>query len=854
MKLLVNLFNKYMSADEEQDNSFDFKLLNRKRGKSKSKIKKSTSLLLSKKDDEDFEKKNFPEMKNLDIARENIRHFFHFNWDDDSYEKEIIKISRYMTNTNLFWYLIDSSYFSEDNIEQNVHNITEKYLETGSMNNNPNEEGYISNNVINQNNHNNKNDEAKSEKTLYSIINFLNYDKKGKYFSYISSNEFTKIKINQIKNFLFYYINLINHMNQDRIKKLERFAKDIQTSYNLKNNSNLNNDTGNIPEDNKLIEYRIHSKNQLSLNIRNKFWYYIHQKEKNFLIKRESKNNQEKDNKENKDENKDDTFNLDGCNICNIEDLGQYNYLYECIQCGVKVHPFCYRMKTSPDPKKWKCSKCKMFSYKEATNIECLLCPVKGGAMQMAKISKDSHFYKRIMSFRKKEENNYNILNSIHFKHKGYIDMCKTYQDYPWIHLSCALWNNNVKIDIYDKKKHIKFEENNIINKYNSYCSICKLNNYGPTIKCKIENCQIYFHPECARSNDYYLEMDNVKKNLVFSLYCQNHRPNRFVKYINKVNNSYNDEIFYFGEALNFVYDLYKNIKTRDFYPVNNKEENITSLGLYEDDESENVENKNKFIKSRSKYRKNIHKRRRLVSSSRHSIYIDIKNNNENKELKKQEKLNENLKEENNIIKNCVSHIKINSDENEKMFPSSGDNNQMINNSQYNVNLTNETNSVKSNLSHNYSNSSDNNKSSTKYESFPPFVLDQKEEFASCLVKYIKDFYNKNRIICTKEDGKYAHPKKEDLDEVLSDRLDEYSYEDLKDGLYGIKDVEFKGIDKHNKKYDEIYKNEEEFKSYFKKKIEADEKNSKNNENNQANIIPKISKSKRRRGLSKVRK
>ena len=88
----------------------------------------------------------------------------------------------------------------------------------------------------------------------------------------------------------------------------------------------------------------------------------------------------------------------------------------------------------------------------------------------------------------------------------------------------------------------------------------------------------------------------------------------------------------------------------------------------------------------------------------------------------------------------------------------------------------------------------------------------------------------------------------------MSEKLEEYSYEDLKNGEYGIKNVEFKGIDKPNKKYEEIYKNEEEFKSYFKKKIEADEKNSKINENNKGNIIPKINKSKRRRGLSKVRK
>ena len=148
---MVNLFNKYMSADNDVNNLFDLKLLNKKRGKSKSRIRRNMTPVISQKEEKDLHQKSITEEKNLNISRQNIRHFFHFNWDDDLYEKESIKIGKYLTST-LYWVLIDSSYFSEENIENNVKKITDVYLETGSTNNSIKDELNKEKKSINKNN------------------------------------------------------------------------------------------------------------------------------------------------------------------------------------------------------------------------------------------------------------------------------------------------------------------------------------------------------------------------------------------------------------------------------------------------------------------------------------------------------------------------------------------------------------------------------------------------------------------------------------------------------------------------------------------------------------------------------
>ena len=792
-----------MSAEKLTDNFFDMKLLQKKRAKSKKRTNNDDNELHKKKEKENsLNKNNFYE-KNIDNAKKKITDFLNFDWDNIALEKQSMHISKCITGS-IFWFLIDSSYFKQDNIKNNVNEIIKKLdkdiIDDKNYSLTKNNNIIINNDKINKNYSENSDiDKNKliDDKDCLDVINLVINKIKDKSFKYTNR----MIDYPRIKNKIVNYYKRLHSINEKKIPKLIKKSNDIQLKYNSKN------DTKNIileEIEDKLEENYLYQKNSVSYNIRNKFWNYLHKKEKEFLIKRDDINNKQENDKENdkekdkENENKnefvEDNFYIDACNVCNVEDLGIYNNLYECIQCGIRVHQLCYRIKTSPDPQKWKCSKCKSFSSRDANNIECILCPVTGGAMQRTKISKDSNFYKEIMKFRKDDSKN----NYIHIQENYTID--HEHQDYPWIHLSCALSNSDVKIDIFDKKKHIKFDEKNILQNYNSKCYICKTNNCGPTKKCKFENCDIYCHPECARINDYYFETDNFEKGVPFEFYCHKHRPNRFINYLNKSSSCYNREIFSFCNDLNFVYQYYENNKLKNIHQTENRDKEQNS-DLNDKEKNERMKNKSKGrSKGRSKnrvnktFKQNIKKK----SPSVKEVCIDTKANDK----KLPEKNNDNIEEENNIMtNNCVGKIKTNSNEN------------CLNSNI--INMTNETNSIKSNNSHN---SSENNKLSTKYESLTQSSDDSKYELTMSLVKHLQSFFKINRLILKKDDGQYSKPTNEDIEEAMKYNLYNIEFSDIKEGNFDINKLEIKK--EFNKTSRNIYKDEEEFKRFYQENLD----------------------------------
>ena len=805
MKLLINLFNKYMSAEKETDNYSDKKFLQKKRAKSK----KRTKI-----DDNDFSKKRYNSLNNENIedVKHLINHFFRFDWDSEFFEKDSIKISKYITSS-VFWFLIDSSYFKQNNIKNNVNRINEKYLDDTIINETNNEtidnkkysllhnNDIINNDKIEKNKLNNMQNNIKRiipDNTFFTIINFMNYIKKEKSVQNHSINGIDEI-LPEFKKTLSFFLDFVHKKNKDKFENLRIKSKLIQSEYESKNN--VDDKLKDKLED-KLDQNYSSPKNKKSYNIRNKFLNYLHKKEKDFLIKREQiYNQQEKDkdkDKENKDEINEDNFYIDSCNVCNVEDLGIYNNLYECRQCGIRVHQLCYRIKTNPDPQKWKCSKCKSFSSKEANNLECLLCPNKGGAMQRTKLSKDSKFYQEIMDLRKSESKNieHNIQEIVHINNE--------HKDYPWIHLTCALSNSDVKIDIFDKKKPIKFEENNILTNYNAKCGLCNMKNYGPTIKCKFANCNKSCHPECARINDYYFDTENFEKGVPFHFYCHEHRPNRFIKYINKSTLFYDKEIFDFSQHLKYVFNSYKQKTGVDIYKFcdNDKEQNSDSNNKEEIDRKL----KENRMKSRSRNKANKSLRKKIKKNSLASVQaIVIKNELNGNNLPEKSYYNYNCNEVNNTkINNLVKDIKTNINEN-------------ISNSN-NVNMTNETNSIKSNNSHN---SSENNKFSTKYESLVQSSEESKYELTMNLFKHLQKYFTTNRIVLTKDNGNYLMPKSEDYEakeEALRFNMDNVELQDIKEGKYGINKLNFKK--ELNNEYENIYKDEEEFQRLYKDNLD----------------------------------
>jgi hypothetical protein len=164
-------------------------------------------------------------------------------------------------------------------------------------------------------------------------------------------------------------------------------------------------------------------------------------------------------------------------------------------------------------------------------NIECILCPCKGGAMKMTLLKKSNSLYKNFLNYRNEDNlkkisngndsddslnnnsnsvtnsntnsNNSNIINNNNnLKHN--LNNNSNNNEHCWVHMSCALWIPEVEILNYESKDKIKIDN---INKkrYNEMCEICLKNNYGPTVKC--EKCNIRFHVECARINNFQLDI-----------------------------------------------------------------------------------------------------------------------------------------------------------------------------------------------------------------------------------------------------------------------------------------------------------------------------------------------------------
>ena len=128
------------------------------------------------------------------------------------------------------------------------------------------------------------------------------------------------------------------------------------------------------------------------------------------------------------------------CCICNNGDIEQNQLLFRCEQCGLVVHQNCYGAKDQ-DMKSWYCDPCKEMSKEDVYNLECFLCPVRGGAFKKAELPKEATFYKQVMNYKHNKttlpEFNYSIIIPKENYKEG---------DFAWVHLSCALWNYNIGV------------------------------------------------------------------------------------------------------------------------------------------------------------------------------------------------------------------------------------------------------------------------------------------------------------------------------------------------------------------------------------------------------------------------
>lgn len=109
---------------------------------------------------------------------------------------------------------------------------------------------------------------------------------------------------------------------------------------------------------------------------------------------------------------------------------------------------------------------------------------------------------------------------------------------YHWVHHSCSMWTQGPQIT---PKTPVKMNRLDF-HKFSIGCIICgkKGVNVGAAVKCFKQDCQIYFHVECAKRANYCMEVDKKggknNRDKVYKIYCESHRPFKIIQEINELN------------------------------------------------------------------------------------------------------------------------------------------------------------------------------------------------------------------------------------------------------------------------------------------------------------------------------
>ena len=390
---------------------------------------------------------------------------------------------------------------------------------------------------------------------IFKMIELFNYFTKKELNSYNNTKE---EEFNKFNNFLFQKYQHIKNINRLRIAKLIEKINIWQQNKKLNEqdiNSNIKNNQYilNISQTNLLKDNQIPNSNNISKKILNNFCYNLHKMEMETITQKKSSEKIFESyleiNRLKNDENW-------TCFVCNNGLLEGNDIFYECEKCKISVHQNCYGILTN-NIENWLCDACLCMSKDEAQNLECILCPVKGGAMKKVNLPKNCKFIQNLEKIRKNEfdleKNKYNSICIIPKLNNNILNT-----ERAWVHLSCALWNPDIEIKEINGNTNIKFIDDISYNKFMEKCDVCGKKGYGPTIKCNNDNCNFRCHPECGRINGYRLEIENKTKNgfLNFNMYCFMHQPVKLGKILEKFYKNKEQKI---EEFANFLKRTYKN-------------------------------------------------------------------------------------------------------------------------------------------------------------------------------------------------------------------------------------------------------------------------------------------------------
>ena len=383
---------------------------------------------------------------------------------------------------------------------------------------------------------------------IFKMIELFHFYKKHKNKN-IPNSLSKEEEFSNFHNFIYQKYQHIRNLNRLRvgnlIEKLSSWQKAQQLeeeSLNLPSNQEIYIKPSKLLKDNQIPN--------ISKKILNNFCSYLRKSELEINKKKKESEKIFESNIEINRTKNDENWN---CFVCNNGYLNDNDIFYECEKCRISVHQNCYGILTD-DSDNWICDACKIMTKEETLNLECILCPVKGGAMKQIDLPSKCEFLQNLKKIR---NNEFNI------EEHTYNPVCiipkDNINDKAWAHLSCALWSPDIYFQNFTEKTDIKYVDSILYEKFMEKCEVCGLTGYGPTIKCNKLECNFRCHPECARINGYRLEIENVNNNLLnFNLYCYYHQPVKLAKILEKLYKNKEQKIEEFANYLKRIYRNYE--------------------------------------------------------------------------------------------------------------------------------------------------------------------------------------------------------------------------------------------------------------------------------------------------------
>lgn len=519
-----------MSRKNKHDSSLNPNFLNKKRAQESNILEKNEN---------NFVKKN--SIMDYDSISGLYRNIFGFDWSDPLFKDGQSVIENLNPEALLFMY--NNLYFRQD--LQNISLINKSFLLNSFFE--PFEIKYPDITSI-------KRSSVISEKVnfIFEIMEIFDYFQKKNNFPkpIPKDEEFSKFQL-----FLKQKLAHLKNLNRLRVASLIEKVNDFQENQkNKENEFNLSLSRENyittspILKDNQLLNSSKKVLNNYCSSLHNFDLEIIKQKKKNEKIFESSEEITRTKNDENWN-----------CFICNNGFLENNDIFYECEQCKISVHQICYGILTD-NIDHWVCDVCKKMSLNDAQNLECVLCPVRGGAMKQINLPLECQYLKNLKKIRE-TQNLSQIPKSKYGTFNYYCVVPKndgSEINKAWIHVSCALWHQEIHFGDFAKKMDIKFIDTIPYEKYMEKCCVCEKIGYGPTIKCNNNDCKFRCHPECARINGYRLEIESKNNVLNYNIYCFLHQPLKLPKVLETEYKYKEERIQNFANFLKKTYRNYE--------------------------------------------------------------------------------------------------------------------------------------------------------------------------------------------------------------------------------------------------------------------------------------------------------